>query len=442
MEVSMLKRILALLCLATGVASADVFLDYPFFRDQAHASRTNVQGVQVNTDNNGQYDAFGKQRVSEPYTLFSYKTLYDKAPEVWSEYTSYSGTTTFVSNDAMVMLSVPANYQGLAIRQTRSRMNYQAGKSQYALFTGVLDPQSLGTNVRARVGYFTAATNCANPEGVWFEADHTNVYVCVGKPRGTGTALRKVRREDWNVSTGSDIDFTKAQILGIDMEWLGVGMIRTFTVRGGKYHYLHTFSHSNELVAPHLSTPNLPVRYEIDTGTNVPVEASSLKQICSVVMSEGGFDPAGVLRSIGNASNTAFSTDNIGILTGIRYREGRQDTHISVEHVSSLSTDNTANYQWLLCLNPRITNATTWVNNNTVLQGANPKVSGVDPADLGSILASGFASDEAPMNLGSISTTISLGASVDGTSDELYLLIRTISGTPDVSGEITIRELQ
>jgi hypothetical protein len=321
-------------------------------------------------------------------------------------------------------------------------MNYQAGKSQYALFTGILDPQSLGTNVRARVGYFTAATNCANPEGVWFEADHTNVYVCIGKPRGTGTALRRVRREDWNVSTGSDIDFTKAQILGLDVEWLGVGQVRTFTVRGGQYHYLHTFAHTNELSAPHLSTPNLPVRYEIDTGTNIPVRESTLKQICSVVMSEGGFDPAGVLRSIGNASNTAFSTDNIGILAGIRYREGRQDTHISVEQVASLSTDNTASYQWLLCLNPRITNAPTWVDNNTVMQSANPKASGVDPTDLGSVLAMGFASKESPQSFGSFSTPISLGASIDGTSDELYLLVRPIVSTPDLSGSITVRELQ
>jgi len=53
--------------------------------------------------------------------------------------------------------------------------------------------------------------------------------------------------------------------------------------------YLHQFNHANHSAGVYMTTPNLPIRYEISNdGTGA---AAEMECICSSVMSEGGQHP-------------------------------------------------------------------------------------------------------------------------------------------------------
>ena len=101
-------------------------------------------------------DGFGRLRTSTPYTLFDSKTLHNKQSLFWSQTAVGTGEVQFTgSTDASVTLSAAANGD-YAIRQTSQRFNYQPGKSQLALFTGVLYPSA---NSIKRLGLFTSLTS-------------------------------------------------------------------------------------------------------------------------------------------------------------------------------------------------------------------------------------------------------------------------------------------
>ena len=86
----------------------------------------------------------------------------------------------------------------------------------------------------------------------------------------------------------STLDTSKAQILWIDFEWLGVGSVRCGFIINGQYIICHTFNNANDLDKVYMTTAILPMRYEIK-ATGALSSSATLKQICSTVISEGGY---------------------------------------------------------------------------------------------------------------------------------------------------------
>ena len=75
----------------------------------------------------------------------------------------------------------------------------------------------------------------------------------------------------------------------MDFEWLGVGSVRCGFIINGQYIVCHTFDTANVYgTTVYMTTAILPVRYEITTTTSAV--AATLTQICSTVISEGGFE--------------------------------------------------------------------------------------------------------------------------------------------------------
>jgi hypothetical protein len=79
-----------------------------------------------------------------------------------------------------------------------------------------------------------------------------------------------------------------------DVEWLGVGSVRVGFVINGAYIICHQFNHANQVgnTKVYMTTASLPIRYEI-TNTGATTGNSMMTQICSSVISEGGFQLSG-----------------------------------------------------------------------------------------------------------------------------------------------------
>jgi hypothetical protein len=115
-------------------------------------------------------DAFGRLRVSDPYTIFSNQNQYDIGSDLWDDTLTGSGTVSHLPNESSVRLQVSTNNGDKVVRQTRRYFRYQPGKSHNIILTCVLDPK---TNVRYRLGYFD------NNDGIFFENNSGTMGVVI-----------------------------------------------------------------------------------------------------------------------------------------------------------------------------------------------------------------------------------------------------------------------
>ena len=255
-------------------------------------------------------DAFGRARMSTPLTLFDSSHRY-KDNGLWSTANTANSTVTFSSNEGLINLTLTnGNANNEVVRETTKVMSYQPGKSLFILNTMVMgEPKE---NLRQRVGYFGANN------GIFLERSG-NTISFVERSNVTGAVVdTPAVQSSWNYDkldgTGPSqltLDLTKAQIFWSDIEWLGVGSVRCGFVINGQLIHCHSFHHANYLDATYITTASLPLRYEIKNVGAVS-GGSTLKQICSSVVTEGGYELRGDQKSIGTPVQTAKTLTTAG----------------------------------------------------------------------------------------------------------------------------------
>jgi hypothetical protein len=323
----------------------------------------NVGGVTYNDAGNisASIDAFGRLRVSNPFTLFD-GSLRSRDDEFkWNQVDTGAGTSTFLPNESTMLMTVSGNGDS-AVRQTKQVFSYQPGKSLLTLATFVMNTPTAG--LRQRVGYF------GSQNGVYFEIDGTDINLVIRKYTG-GTVddiTEKVPRSQWNGDkmnglggqsniSGVTLDVTKAHIFWCDVEWLGVGSVRCGFVINGQFIVCHIFHHANILDKVYMTTASLPVRYEL-TSTGA---AGTMRAICSTVISEGGYSNRSQSRAIGTSltgrelSNTVYRP-----LVCIRLKSANIDS-IVVPTKFDLYGLQLAAFGYRVILNPTLTDA-SWTS--------------------------------------------------------------------------------
>ena len=332
-------------------------------------------------------DAFDRLRVSEPVTLFELNHTIGKMPILVDEIVSGSGSSTHKPANSYVEMKVTAGTEGKVIRQSFEYIPYQPGKSRLMLFSGVMEMQGGITGVTCRIGCFdsnvdkTAYSGSGN--GCFFELNGTTMSVVI---RLNNTDSEKVARGAWNYDkfdgngpSGFTItDFSKAMIYAIDQEWLGVGRVRFGFFINGKFWLAHSFNHSGaeSITVPYTKTAKLPIRYEISTTTfGGGGTDAEMRMICSTVLSEGGYEPAGITYSIGLNTSKTVSTTKVPIIS-IRLLNlvpGTSDPYnrksVIMKGLSLLNTQNRG-MQWDLYLLPD----STYINGSWNIIDANNSV--------------------------------------------------------------------
>ena len=295
--------------------------------------------------NSPNIDAFGRLRVSNPFTLFdSSHRFADNG--LWSTAIATGGTTTFNSFQGLMDLNVTASSGSEVVRETIKVFSYQPGKSLLVLSTFVMSPAK--TNLRQRVGYY------GTQNGLYVQLNDSTLSF-VERSLVTGVVTETVVNQSaWNVDpmngngpSGITLDITKAQILFMDIEWLGLGTVRMGFVINGNYYVCHKFHHANIITSTYITTASLPLRYEI-TNTGATSGASTLKQICSSVLSEGGYELRGAQQAVGipiNAPRTLTTANTYYPIVSIRLKSTRLDG-IAVATALSAIGNTAANFNW------------------------------------------------------------------------------------------------
>ena len=304
-----------------------------------------------------QLDAFGRLRVSNPFTLFDSQQRFGLDASFRSNVAS-GGSVTFIPTQSSANLTVTNTVGSFAARESAYTFRYQPGKSLLTMMTFTMAPASPG-NTRQRVGYF------GQDNGFYVEL--ANGLELVQRSNVTGTvALSNVAQVNWNGDTllgsgpsGLTLDITKSQILWIDMEWLGVGSVRMGFVINGIFILCHTFHHANLIPTAYITTACLPVRYEIQTLNGAAPATSNLTQICSTVMSEGGSNtPLTLYSNLATFSATVGAATWVPVIS-IQLAPSRLDSVCAVKQVEIVITTSGDTVQWALWSNVTAANLTS-----------------------------------------------------------------------------------
>lgn len=276
-------------------------------------------------------DAFGRARSSQPYTLFDSFQRYQDGDKINTANSASGSTFTFMPDQALTECTITNTANSYVYRETSRVFAYQPGKSLQILKSFVLAPKQTG--LRQRLGYF------GTQNGFFLEVVDNNVYF-VKRSYVTGTVVdTRVAQADWNADTllgavnsspsQRTLNLDVAQILFVDIEWLGVGSARMGFVIDGQFVHCHTFHHANQTGAnsTYMTTACLPVRSEIE-NYNSMANTSTMKMICSTVISEGGYQIRGKGRTAGREPNNVFTMTTAGVyypIAAIRLKSDRAD---------------------------------------------------------------------------------------------------------------------
>jgi hypothetical protein len=309
-------------------------------------------------------DAFGRARASQPVTLFDSFNRYNVSAAFATSNTA-TANTTYNANTSTVLLNVDTTSGAAVVRETTRVFAYQPGKSLQTLATFVFNAPK--TNLRQRVGYF----NTQN--GVFLEQDGA-VASFVIRSYGSGSVVEtRITQANWNIDplNGSGpslltLDLTKAHIMFTDVEWLGVGSVRCGFVINGKFIHCHTFHHANIDADTYMTTACLPVRYEIE-NTGTTASASTLKQICSAVISEGGYELRGSPRSIGlpvGSPKTIATAGTYIPVIAIRLKSANIDSIVIPINIGLLGIGNNTRIAYQIIVGASLTGA-SWTSAGT-----------------------------------------------------------------------------
>jgi hypothetical protein len=273
-------------------------------------------------------------------------------------------------------------------RETTKVFAYQPGKSLLNLNTFVMSPEKTG--LTQRVGYFGA------DNGMYLElVDSTLNLVERSLVDGTPVTETRVPQSAWNGdkldgtgASGFTLDITKAQILWMDIEWLGLGSVRMGFVINGRFILCHTFHHANIIDSTYITTASLPLRYEI-ANTAATSGSSKLKQICSTVISEGGYELRGLQQAAGTAITAPKALGTAGTfypVVSIKLKSTRLDAIVILTALSLMGIGSGV-YNWKIIASGTTTGG-TWTDAG-VNSSIEYKLNGTGVSG-GRVLASGY----------------------------------------------------
>jgi hypothetical protein len=414
-------------------------------------------------------DAFGRTRISEVFSLGDYKHIYDDTDH--NVKTLNGGTATTTANNASVTLTTSSNPASSVQHQTKAYHPYQPGKSQL-IYSSICFGYA-EKNVTKRTGYFD------NNNGIYFEQVGSNTsnktdngqlnFVIRSKIGGTpseaniGSYLRRVPQQNWNIDrcdgTGPskfNINTSKTQLIYIDFQWLGVGRVRCGFVHNGQVIVAHEYYHSNVLETPYLSNPNLPVRCEIfNTGETA---GGKMEQICSTVISEGGYIEAGKDFSASTGIRTTLTPGRTYLpVLAVRLSNTYNGlpNRIGVKIINSSIYAEVTSIEYVIVKIPNASYLATTAPGGLVWTSTEPNVSAteyclnatsllpvvLDPLSTGFITAGTSQNSTTSASATSLSSAVKniIYQNMDSTDSEVYVVLaRTLSSQANATANVAV----
>lgn len=330
-------------------------------------------------------DMFGRLKTADSFTLFDSQHRYHDNGD-YSDATVTGGSISYDANQSSALLVIDGTSLSEVTRESKKVFPYQPGKSLQVLQTFVMAPAH--ANLRQRVGYF------GRQNGFYLEQDGTTINLVKRNYVNGSLSETRVPQSQWNGDklngfgqSGIMLDLSKAQILFMEFEWLGVGSVRVGFAIDGNFIVAHQFNHANIIDSVYMTTAALPLRYEIK-ATGAIGSSRTMKQICATVISNGGYDRKTEIWTAARTTAIGAPTTFVPV-AAIRLAPGRTDAVIipAALNIMPLVQDK---YVWALIKNPSSLNG-DWVTHTDSLSNTQYNINATSVSG-GTVVAEGFLS--------------------------------------------------
>jgi hypothetical protein len=388
-------------------------------------------------------DAFNRLKTSTPFTLFDSQNRY-QTNDKWDVLTATGGTSGYLINESTVTLTAGLTIGSKVYRETKRVFPYQPGKSLLVLQTFTFPAKTEG--LRTRIGYF------GTQNGIYLEQNGQTAYFAIRSyTSGTADDSRKIAQNQWNIDTfdgngpsGNVLDLTKTQIFFTDMEWLGVGSVRCGFFVDGKPVVAHRFDNDNIQTAVYMTTATLPMRTEIENLTG-QTASHQMKQICSSVMSEAGYEGFSRRYNITKNGATPTTLTTAGTqypIIAIRLNSNRLDSVIVPSNLSVVleqaGNNKPDTIQYRILLNPTITGG-SWITHYNGNVDYNITSTGITG---GTDIIGGYISSNGVFTISDINDfNFQLGRTQAGVSDIFCLVFIPINNGAQVYTDLSWFEI-
>jgi hypothetical protein len=240
-------------------------------------------------DGNPELNAYNAVNVSGHYILGEYRFPYDTNPLLFdSQIVGIGSSVEYDAPASSCLLKVGTAATDSVMRRTFKYHTGTAPQSHKArVSVSISEPNKIG--IIRRWGYYD------DLDGVFLEVDD-GVICFVLRNSSTGVVTEeRITQTNWSADQlttgkGSDfiLDLSKACIAWFEFQWYGSGIIRCgFYGPDGSRVTCHEFKNGNQNSRPYMSTPTLPLTWEI-FNTAVTDTPSQLRQIAASVETDGG----------------------------------------------------------------------------------------------------------------------------------------------------------
>jgi hypothetical protein len=371
-------------------------------------------------------DASARSRVSQLTTLFDGKTLNREDTFLWN--TVGTGTPTFVE-DSINKLDVTAGQY--LVRQSNQYFPYFSGKSQLVELT--FDTFATQEGIIKRVGYFSSnavAPYDSNFDGWYLESSDTVYLVVVNK----GTEILRKPITEWDgYQYLSEYNWDNFTVVLVDFLWLGGAVLRLFVKNpAGGFTQAHTFNYAGTQKGVFMQSPNQPVRYEIRSTSGI----GTFRSICSQVATEGALN--NLSKSLVLYHTTTLNANAIGTLyavKGVKKRSDFRDTSVTIKQFGGAMTATADAGIWFLLLNPVLSAALSYTQNNEVDEATATNQTVTDP---GRVLGAVHINQSGISNPFENNSLSSMGIGLDNSPDEYILAYMPLTLNQAINGAITL----
>jgi hypothetical protein len=389
-------------------------------------------------------DLFGRLKVSEPFTLFDSTHRYEQDGDFSDVIIGTGSTVGMITAQSSATLGIGTTAGCSLIRESKRVFSYQPGKSLQVLQTFVFNPAK--ENLVQRAGY------ASSENGVMLELNDSQLNIIKRTAISGVSTVITVPQSEWNLDTldgtgfstsnptGIKLDISKAQILYTEYEWLGVGSVRVGFAIDGRFISVHQFNHANILDSTYMTTPCLPVRYEI-LNTGITTSNSTMKQICVSVQSNGGYEKK-VAETFVRQTTSVTADITFKPIVSMRMKPGREDAVILPTKFDGLPLANNVPYVIALFKNTTLVGAawTASESPNVEFDITATSMSGGVPVDFSYAFGANQANGAVRTSEG-YNWDLQLGRTQEKVSDIYTVAVRTITGTGGVVAALGFYDL-
>lgn len=380
--------------------------------------------------------AFGRFKTSIPTILFEGNFIENERVDLFDQEVIGGATISRDTNLAQMDLTCGTASGDMATVQSFRNIKYTPGQSDSVVLVQKFVQK---VNHIQRVGLLN------DNNGLFFYLNESTFGVGVRTSTGGAPAETLIPQADFSIDkldgtgpSGTTIDLTKVQIFYIDFQWLGAGTVRFGFFNDGELIFFHERHHANiSSLTKYMKGASLPIRWQCE---NLAATASSttLEASCCSIISEGLVNAPVQRRSYTTENEVALPADGTFIhVISIRIKSTSEFGNIKPILFDILAATPDAMLARLLLDSTIIGGTWISVDANSVSE-YNETATGFTG---GTIIAEKLIGQQAESVLSTSEVDVFAGKFIDGTSQILTIVARTLNNNANVHGGISWEEI-